>query len=206
MDLLLFTLFRLGIAMFIPFFPLFGGFLSIVGDNLDWPLLQSRATFDSVFYQQWDKLLDIVYLSLELWVALWWVNKTAKRLSIFLFFYRLVGVVLFELTQIRAFLFLFPNIFESFFLFYLVYQQQQFIKLDLMKNKITVILLIGILLLPRLFEEYTLHVSNTPWLILVHGITQSLPLLAPFLVLGIVMVFIFWIFNFFWRNTFKLNS
>ena len=38
--------------------------------------------------------------------------------SRFLYFYRLVGVVAFELTQVRALLLVFPNTFEYFFIAY----------------------------------------------------------------------------------------
>ena len=35
----------------------------------------------------------------------------------FLYYYRMVGVILFEITQVRAILFIFPNTFEYFFIF-----------------------------------------------------------------------------------------
>jgi len=42
----------------------------------------------------------------------------AYRVARFLYFYRLVGVVAFELTQVRALLLIFPNTFEYFFMAY----------------------------------------------------------------------------------------
>ena len=44
-----------------------------------------------------------------------WTNLDAFGISRFLYYYRLVGVVAFELTQIRALLLVFPNTFEYFF-------------------------------------------------------------------------------------------
>jgi len=44
-----------------------------------------------------------------------WTNAYAFKMSWFLYYYRLVGVVAFELTQVRAILFIFPNTFEYFF-------------------------------------------------------------------------------------------
>ncbi len=47
----------------------------------------------------------------------WW-NLSAFKASRFLYFYRLVGVVIFELSQLRLVLMIFPNTFEYFFIFY----------------------------------------------------------------------------------------
>ena len=47
-----------------------------------------------------------------------WTNHTALKVARFLFFYRLVGVLAFELLQIRALLLVFPNAFEYFFIAY----------------------------------------------------------------------------------------
>jgi hypothetical protein len=67
-------------------------------------------------YQQYDKALDVYYLSLA-YLATFrnWVSRDGFDVSRFLFYYRLVGVVLFEQTQIRAILLIFPNTFEYFF-------------------------------------------------------------------------------------------
>ena len=46
----------------------------------------------------------------------------AFQVSRFLFYWRLVGVALFELTQMRALLIIFPNTFEYFFIFYEVFR------------------------------------------------------------------------------------
>ncbi len=47
-----------------------------------------------------------------------WTNRPACLMAKFLFYYRLVGDLLFELTGIRALLIIFPNTFEYFFIFY----------------------------------------------------------------------------------------
>ena len=47
-----------------------------------------------------------------------WSHLFAFRVSRFLLYYRLVGVVLFELTQLRSLLLIFPNTFEYFFIWY----------------------------------------------------------------------------------------
>ena len=47
-----------------------------------------------------------------------WTSQAAVRVAQFLFYYRLVGVLAFELTGERAMLLLFPNTFEFFFIAY----------------------------------------------------------------------------------------
>jgi hypothetical protein len=47
-----------------------------------------------------------------------WVSPGAFQVGQFLYFYRLVGVVAFELLQSRALLLIFPNTFEYFFISY----------------------------------------------------------------------------------------
>ena len=56
----------------------------------------------------------------DLWEALLWaaVSGTAVQIARFLFFYRMVGVMAFELTGWRPLLLVFPNTFEYFFIAY----------------------------------------------------------------------------------------
>jgi hypothetical protein len=44
-----------------------------------------------------------------------WTSPYAFKTSFFLYYYRLVGMVAFEITQVRALLFIFPNTFEYFY-------------------------------------------------------------------------------------------
>lgn len=67
-------------------------------------------------YQAFDKWLDQVYMAAFLLVALRW-TEPARRIALALYAYRLAGFVLFEVTQARALLVLFPNLFEFWFLF-----------------------------------------------------------------------------------------
>ena len=62
-------------------------------------------------YQEFDKVLDLVYMSTFLLVSLRWERKE-KLISISLFAYRLIGLILFEFTGERYLLLLFPNVFE----------------------------------------------------------------------------------------------
>src|SRR5687767_8535111 len=98
-------------------FPLLGGLLSLFLDGLDWWVNIFGIEDIQRNYQILDKLLDIYYLSIEAYVVLRWRNESARFLGLSLYIYRLVGVILFELTGARIFLFVFMNLFESFFLF-----------------------------------------------------------------------------------------
>ena len=51
-------------------------------------------------YQEFDKVLDLVYMGTFLLVSLRWERKE-KLISIFLFAYRLIGLILFEFTGER---------------------------------------------------------------------------------------------------------
>ena len=75
--------------------------------------------YDPPGYQGYDKAMDVYYLAIAYLSTLRnWSSVPAYRVARFLYFYRLVGVVAFELTQVRALLLIFPNTFEYFFMAY----------------------------------------------------------------------------------------
>jgi hypothetical protein len=67
-------------------------------------------------YQRFDKVLDLVYMTTFLIVALRW-RGLARSIAVALFAFRIVGFVLFEVTESRTVLLLFPNVFEFWFLY-----------------------------------------------------------------------------------------
>jgi hypothetical protein len=70
-------------------------------------------------YQSFDKALDIYYLAIAYLATMRnWTSDAAFRIGRFLFYYRLVGVFLFEVLDSRATLLVFPNTFEYFFIAY----------------------------------------------------------------------------------------
>jgi len=93
---------------------------SLIIDAVDQTVFQAVAPdADLTGYQTYDKALDIYYLVIAYISTLRnWTNPFALKVARFLIYYRLVGVVLFELTGIREILFIFPNTFEYFFIFY----------------------------------------------------------------------------------------
>jgi hypothetical protein len=110
---------RFIVPLFIPRFPIPAIVTCLVVDAVDQTIFQTFTDLDLEGYQTYDKALDIFYLTIAYTAALRnWTNGFALEAARFLWYYRLVGVVLFELTQWRALLFIFPNTFEYFFIAY----------------------------------------------------------------------------------------
>src|SRR5262245_55908879 len=112
---------RLLVPLTIFRWPLAGGLAAMLLDGLDVVLIEliPGGSFGD-HYHTLDKLLDTYYLTIELIVALRWKNPWAKWPAAVLFGYRLAGVALFELTQARIMLFIFPNLFENWWLYVVI--------------------------------------------------------------------------------------
>jgi hypothetical protein len=103
-------------------------------------------------------VLDTYYLTLELLVAFTWESAWARIPAIALFAYRLVGVGLFEATEARIFLFIFPNMFENWWL-YVVVVAKWWPGL-VPRDWTTMAIPMGILLVPKMAQEYLLHFAE----------------------------------------------
>jgi hypothetical protein len=152
---------RLVVPISIRRWPLWGTVACLVLDAVDVILIDVIKLGDFTNYAQVDKLLDIYYLSFALVVSLAWQEILAKKTSIVLFIYRLIGVILFEVTQVRILLFIFPNMFENWFLFWAA-RNRYFAKWQLTPKRLVITLIA--LLIPKLAQEYVLHVREMhPW-------------------------------------------
>ena len=102
-----------------PRFPLPAIIFALVLDAADQTIFQRYTNLNLDGYQNYDKALDIFYLTIA-FLAVYrnWTNTTAINVARFLWYYRLVGVWLFEVLQERWLLFVFPNTFEYFFIAY----------------------------------------------------------------------------------------
>lgn len=96
------------------FFPFIGSIFAIVIDLSDLFIINYINLGGVQYYQKLDKFLDLFYMAAFLFVSLKW-NRTEKNISITLFSYRIIGVLLFLLFDLRIFLLYFPNIFEFWF-------------------------------------------------------------------------------------------
>jgi hypothetical protein len=110
---------RFGIPLLIPRFPLPAIIACLALDAADQTIFQQYTDLNLDGYQGYDKALDIFYLAIAyLSTVRNWFDPIAFGAARFLWYYRLVGVVLFELTETRALLIIFPNTFEYFFIAY----------------------------------------------------------------------------------------
>ena len=109
-----------------------------------------------------DKLLDTWYLGIEWLVAMRWENPFGKWIAFVLFPYRVIGVALFEVTGERMMLFVFPNLFENWWL-YCVITARNFPRFEPRTWRSSLVVL-GILLIPKMIQEYILHFAEAqPW-------------------------------------------
>lgn len=144
---------QLGVPLLILRFSLAGILASMLLDVLNTSLVQLLGGHVPYPYDPVDKLLDMYYLSLAAIVSLRW-DPLPRRTSLALYGMRLVGVVLFEATQVRRLLVFFPNVFEMWFVFWAA-RNRFFPALCLTPRRLAWVLLA--LAIPKLAHEYVLH-------------------------------------------------
>jgi hypothetical protein len=109
---------RFLVPLLIPRYPLPGIVASLVLDGVDQTIFQALG-FDPPGYQGYDKAMDVYYLAIAYLSTMRnWTSQPAVRVAKFLYFYRLLGVAIFEQVHWRPLLLLFPNTFEYFFIAY----------------------------------------------------------------------------------------
>jgi hypothetical protein len=152
---------RLLVPLLIPRFPLMivaAFLLDAVDNGLLGGLTQVDLSADGP-YQSWDKALDLYYLSIAYLSTMRnWTSRPAFRVGQFLFYYRLVGSVLFELLQSRAMLLVFPNTFEYFFIAYEVIR----LRYDTARvsARMWLLLAAGLWVFVKLPQEYWIHIAK----------------------------------------------
>lgn len=168
-DMLIFwavVIARFLIPLTIPRYPLPGVLACLILDGIDQTIFQLFTNLPLEGYQSYDKSLDIYYLTITYLSTLRnWSNLYAFKLSRFLFYYRLVGVMVFELTQLRPLLLVFPNTFEYFFIFYEVIRMKWNPKVLTKSKLVTAVALIWIFV--KIPQEYWIHVAQldtTDWI------------------------------------------
>ncbi len=143
-------------------FPLFGAVLSIFLDYIDLNLLTTLDSTNLGNYQYLDKILDFYYLGLEAYISMFWKNVYARAATFTLFIHRTIGIVLFAIFGNQALLVLFPNVFEPFFLIYLLHLK--LLKKDRLISIKRVLILVILIAITKLLHEYLLHINTThPW-------------------------------------------
>ncbi|AKB51312.1 hypothetical protein MSBRW_2059 [Methanosarcina barkeri str. Wiesmoor] len=168
-DILIFwavVMLRFFIPLAIPRYPLPAVIASMVLDTVDQTIFQQFTSLPLEGYQGYDKALDIYYLAITYLSTLRnWSNLFAFKVSRFLFYYRIVGVTLFELTHLRPLLLIFPNTFEYFFDFYEGVRLKWNPSVLTKKKLITATALIWVFI--KLPQEYWIHIAKldtTDWI------------------------------------------
>src|SRR6187397_292276 len=107
---------RLIVPLFIGAYPLPAILAAMVLDGIDQSVFAATIGGDLAWYQTYDKALDVYYLAIAYVSTIAnWGDGIAFTTGRFLWYYRLLGVALFESTGARWILFVFPNTFEYFF-------------------------------------------------------------------------------------------
>jgi hypothetical protein len=157
---------RFFIPLAIPKYPLPAIIAALLLDMVDQTIFQLFTNLPLEGYQSYDKALDIYYLTITYLSTLRnWSNIFAFKISRFLFYYRLIGAVIFELTQLRAVLLIFPNTFEYFFIFYEAVRLK-WNPLVLTKEKLLLTTAL-IWVFVKIPQEYWIHVAQmdtTDWI------------------------------------------
>ncbi|MEU7907638.1 hypothetical protein [Actinoplanes sp. NPDC049118] len=113
---------RFLVPLLIPRYPLPAIIAALTLDGVDQTIFQAMG-YDPPGYQGYDKAMDVYYLAIAYLSTLRnWTSRPAVQVARFLYFYRLVGVVAFELSDWRPLLLIFPNTFEYFFIAYEAYR------------------------------------------------------------------------------------
>lgn len=184
---LILTIIRLVVPLLILRWPLFGILASMVVDFIDFNLLPLQTDEDHYLYQIWDKVLDTYYLSFAAYVAFFWKDTKARILALSAFAHRTVGVLLFIAVEDQFLLLLFPNFFENFFIFYLLFRKFKK-RQDLFTSRLTFAIVFVSLLIPKATQEFYLHVGMNQDSIFMN--IKSLPKITVYIppdVLGAVL-------------------
>jgi len=178
---------RFVLPLFIPAYPLPAIIACLILDGVDQTIFQAFG-YDPPGYQGYDKAMDIYYLAIAYLATLRnWVNLPAFRISRFLYFYRLVGVVAFELSQVRALLLVFPNTFEYFFIAYeAVRSRWSTLRFQLRWWVMAAALIWVVIKLP---QEYWIHVAQLDVTDMLSENAWAPPLLAGLILAGAA---VFW--------------
>jgi hypothetical protein len=149
---------RFLLPLLIPKFPLPAIVACLVLDGVDQTIFQSFG-YDPPGYQGYDKAMDVYYLAVAYLATLRnWTSAPAFAVGRFLYFYRLVGVVAFELSHARPLLLVFPNTFEYFFIAYEAIRTRWSPLRLLMAGWVLVAALIWVVV--KLPQEYWIHIAK----------------------------------------------
>ena len=159
MDGFAVSLIVIGVRLLIPLsilrWPFAGAVASILADTYDWHVFGrfGFGVFGDGNYQLLDKLLDTWYLFFAFLATRRWTDALARTTAGLLFSWRVFGVAAFAAGGVERMLVFAPNIFESFFLLWMLitwWAPRQLTG----KRLAFILLLLGI---PQIIREVILH-------------------------------------------------
>jgi hypothetical protein len=149
---------RFLIPLLIIRFPLPAILAALVLDGVDQTIFQSFG-FNPPGYQGYDKAMDVYYLAIAYLSTMRnWTSRSAFGVARFLYFYRLIGVTAFELTEWRPLLLIFPNTFEYFFIAYEIIRLHR--DPTRRSRRFWVITAAAIWIFVKLPQEYWIHIAQ----------------------------------------------
>lgn len=134
-------------------FAFFGSIFAVLIDLSDLFIIGNLKLGGVNNYQDLDKILDLAYMITFLIISLRW-SGIEKKVSVFLFVFRIIGMILFEITGSRIILFLFPNVFE-FWIIGISFLKFKNKKQLISKNTLFYVLLLSFAL--KMIQEWILH-------------------------------------------------
>src|SRR5919204_1590589 len=108
-----FVIYRVATALPTLRWPLAGALIAVIGDFCNLFLMDWIGGIAD--YQSLDKACDLAYMLTFLVVALRWAGLE-RAVAVGLFFFRMIGDAVFEVSGDRLVLLLFPNVFEFWFI------------------------------------------------------------------------------------------
>tara|TARA_B110000438_G_scaffold234059_1_gene230339 strand:- start:5205 stop:5729 length:525 start_codon:yes stop_codon:yes gene_type:complete len=152
LEELIISFVRITASLIVFKFNFFGAILVILIDFSDLFMMNLISLGGVRNYQFLDKFLDLFYIGYFLLITLRW-EKILRNISILLFIFRMLGFILFEFFQNRIILFIFPNIFEFWFICITLLF---LFRSKISKRKIIIVIFLSTIL--KLIQEYILHV------------------------------------------------
>jgi hypothetical protein len=149
---------RLLVPLSIPKYPVPGIIGAFLVDAVDQTIFQTFGGLPRN-YEAYDKALDLYYLVIAYTSTLRnWTDPSAFLIGRFLWYYRLIGTVAFELSGVNALLLVFPNTFEYFFMAYEIVRVRW--RPDRLSRHALLGLAAFIWIVIKLPQEYWIHVAD----------------------------------------------
>lgn len=150
---------RLGAPLALGRIPLPAIAACLVVDAADQTIFEQFTSLPLDDYQTYDKALDVYYLALAYLATIRnWGGGADFTVGSVLWYYRLVGVTVFEYTTARWVLFVFPNTFEYYFIALEAYNVRRDANQLTLRQVVTIAAAIWVVI--KLPQEWWIHIAQ----------------------------------------------